>query len=576
MRLQMVQMVRNDLDYMHPDDNGHKVCQMAFRQLSYRAVKIADALESERSADTGAAKTCKMADSMCSICLEDMQEGSGDIVSLGCSHSFHRDCLNELVNSGSRQCPLCRDDLSGAGSVEQMIDKVRNLLESCQSELVHTCEDQHPLPSVLDLDARDASWVGHAIAYDVEMCEPDPGQVVSLQKFVPMDLLQIPEVVATRVEAVSVLRSCDRLCTLLDNQHHNVKNTKHLILSLIQHVFIHVVPVPKPRKDPREENASVRHIAARSERRRQKEEAKKLELAAKREELRKAKGKRTPKKTADETAESNAAEAEEKASREQEKIELSAGAAAEKMLCGQACIWDSDITYELQVEMLLVLQRLTEHFAAAVLSLQASRPLDAVRVVVPGCICAISDAIIRRRAIDNPSVACAQLMGLDAHGRQLGVQGFGIGIGAFSTQTETIEVYSPELVCARAAILDYFDSPLQRKLDKIFHWEDQYQLAPGRNLIKYLRMIAREIAMPNNNPHMWLCDDCPESSKILKNFPELRSYRDICFYWKYFLNPDLKAFPNFSDARELSRMTTILSFHWSDEVTTVLPFRHCT
>jgi len=34
---------------------------------------------------------------------------------------------------------------------------------------------------------------------------------------------------------------------------------------------------------------------------------------------------------------------------------------------------------------------------------------------------------------------------------------------------------------------------------------------------------------------------------------------------KYFLNPDLKAFPNFSDAQELSRMHTILCFHWSEE-----------
>ena len=565
MRLQMVEMVRNDLDYMHPDDNGHKVCLMAFRQLSYRAVKIADALESESDA-AGAGGPSRRADPMCSICLEDMAEDGSNIVTLACSHSFHRDCLDELVHSGSRQCPLCRVDLAGAGSIEQMIDKVRDLLESCQSELLHTVEDQHPLPASLDLDSRDAAWMGHAVAYDVEASDPDPGQVVSLQKFVPMDLLQIPEKVSTRAEAVSVLRSCDRLCTLLDNQHHNVKNTKHLILSLIQHVFVHVVPIPKPRKDPREQDAERQHIAARSERRREREEARKRELAAKREELRKSKGKRTPKKSADESAESNAAaDAEEKAQRQKENIELAPGAAAEEMLCNQPCIWDEDITYELQVELLLVLQRLTEHFAAAILSLQASRPLDAVRVVVPGCICAVSDAIIRRRAVDDPSVACAQLMGLDAYGKQLGVQGFGIGVGVFATQTETIEVYSPELVCARAAILDYFDSPLQRKLDKIFHWEDQYQLAPGRNLIKYLRMIAREIAMPNNNPHMWLCDDVPEASKILKNFPELRCYRDVCFYWKYFLNPDLKAFPNFSDARELSRMHTILSWHWSDE-----------
>ena len=232
-----------------------------------------------------------------------------------------------------------------------------------------------------------------------------------------------------------------------------------------------MVPIPKPRKNPRADDAERNHMATRSERRREKEEAKRREIAAKREELRKAKGKKTPKRSDDSTDPNLAEDAEEKARRLLDKIDTSPGEATLASVCAQPCIWDEDISYELQVELLLVLQRLMEHFSAAALSLQASRPLDAVKVIVPGCICAISDAIMRRRAFDHPSVACAQLMGLDATGRQLGVHGFGIGVGTFATQTETIEVHCPELVCARAAILDYFDSPLQRKLDKIFHWE---------------------------------------------------------------------------------------------------------
>ena len=569
LRLQMVSMIRNDLNYMQPDDNGTKVCLMAFRQLSYRAVKIAEALEASTEADHDIAigSSAHQKDSICSICLEGMEEDATSVVNLPCTHSFHRDCLDELVNSGSKNCPLCRKDLAGAGSVEEMIDKVRSLVEDCQAELVYCLSDQHPLPTPLDLHARDDAWVGNAMAYDVEYCDPNPGQVVALQSFVPMDMLQIPERVETRAEAVSTLRRCDALCTLLDNQGHNVKNTKHLILSLIQHVFVQVVPIPKPRKDPRAEKAELSYVAGRSGRRREKEQLKQRDIAAKREEMRAAKGAatiKTPKKLNGGASEPSVAEdAEEKMN--PEEIDTSPGASAIHAVCAEACIWDEGISYHLQVEMLLVLQRLMEHFAAAVLSLQASRPLDAVRVIVPGCICAISDAIMRHRAYDSPSVACAQLMGLDATGRQLGFHGFGIGVGVFATQTETIEVHSPELVVARAAILDYFDSPLQRKLDKIFHWDEQFVLAPGRNLIKYLRMIAREIAMQNANPHIWMCDDVPEASKILHNFPELRAYRDVTFYWKYFLNPCVKAFPNFSDAQELSRMHTILCFHWSEE-----------
>ena len=48
---------------------------------------------------------------------------------------------------------------------------------------------------------------------------------------------------------------------------------------------------------------------------------------------------------------------------------------------------------------MITLQRLIEHFAAAAMSIQQSRPFDAVCIVVPGCICAISDAIMRKIAI---------------------------------------------------------------------------------------------------------------------------------------------------------------------------------
>ena len=43
------------------------------------------------------------------------------------------------------------------------------------------------------------------------------------------------------------IRMCDRLCTLIENQSHCIKNYKFLMLSIIEHVFTQVVPVPKPR-----------------------------------------------------------------------------------------------------------------------------------------------------------------------------------------------------------------------------------------------------------------------------------------------------------------------------------------
>ena len=44
------------------------------------------------------------------------------------------------------------------------------------------------------------------------------------------------------------IRICDRLCTLIENQSHCVKKYKFLILSIIEHVFNQVVPVPAAEK----------------------------------------------------------------------------------------------------------------------------------------------------------------------------------------------------------------------------------------------------------------------------------------------------------------------------------------
>ncbi len=68
-------------------------------------------------------------------------------------------------------------------------------------------------------------------------------------------------------------------------------------------------------------------------------------------------------------------------------------------------------------------------------------------------------------------------------------------------------------------------------------------LRPGRALIKWLRMISHEIAYTGANPHMLLVDNLPEQSLLMRNYPELRCYRDIVFYWKYFLNPDRSVLP---------------------------------
>lgn len=63
---------------------------------------------------------------------------------------------------------------------------------------------------------------------------------MALQKYVPVDLLQVPKKATSRREAIEAIRKCDRLCTLLDNQKHCIKNDKFLICALIENVFTQV------------------------------------------------------------------------------------------------------------------------------------------------------------------------------------------------------------------------------------------------------------------------------------------------------------------------------------------------
>ena len=71
-------------------------------------------------------------------------------------------------------------------------------------------------------------------------------------------------------------------------------------------------------------------------------------------------------------------------------------------------------------------------------------------------------------------------------------------------------------------------------------------------------------------PYAQLCDSRPTSSHLMKNYPELQCYRDVAFWWKYFLNTDRKVFPNYSDPESprdiarVDRMNAQLKFTWDD------------
>ena len=64
---------------------------------------------------------------------------------------------------------------------------------------------------------------------------------------------------------------------------------------------------------------------------------------------------------------------------------------------------DTPVVYALQLDVLLLLKRLSEHFVSSCFAIQTSREFDAVKIVVGAVIVTIADVFLRKRATDIPS-----------------------------------------------------------------------------------------------------------------------------------------------------------------------------
>ena len=175
------------------------------------------------------------------------------------------------------------------------------------------------------------------LAWEVEDAEPDAGQTVDLRKYLPIDMLQLPTKCVTRDDAVQALRMCDHLCTLMDNEHHCVKNDKFLIASVIEHVFIQLVPVPKPRAVAM--TSAQQQCAASVAAHRAKKAAE-------------ARAKTAESKAADPTQPPQPAPPSPP---KQPMPNFDVGKQAQESLHAEECIWDQPITRELQVHAALLL-----------------------------------------------------------------------------------------------------------------------------------------------------------------------------------------------------------------------------
>ena len=140
-------------------------------------------------------------------------------------------------------------------------------------------------------------------------------------------------------------------------------------------------------------------------------------------------------------------------------------------------------------------QRLIEHFASSTLSIDHTRSLDGVRMVVPACIAAVADVVMRQLATDKPSRVCVHLRG--THERK----GFTIGAAAVAKQSAGVAVHTPELNTARTCALDYFAA--QSALPQIYGWETSGALEV--QTVKWVRLIAQDLAFPADIANVSQC-----------------------------------------------------------------------
>jgi hypothetical protein len=377
LRVQMAHMLKNDLQFVQPDNNGQHVCSIVVSALSSTTTKLISAIDKAGQ-------------------------------SSGCTGAQTANMLEEVVL-------LC--------------DEIRLLVDASRAE-------RADLPPILDLsgddgNAEDRMQFQDSMAWEAEQIEPNPGNAQLLGKYTPVDLLQLPTKVRTRDEAVLAVRMADRLCTLLENQDHCIKNDKMLILSTIEHLFVQLVPVPKPRAVKLSD--ADKHRAERSERSKARLERERKEKRERAKAKRADKAVAAVKKDAASTSKADATDSLERPPRTRAPLTPDEE---------EPCLWDAPITYELQMEVVTTLRRLSQHFMAAAMSQQQSRSLDAICVTVCGCMSAIADAVLRRRAYDLPSEVCSHLLGQTRDGKQLGYYGFGISVGTFATQARNPGVRS--------------------------------------------------------------------------------------------------------------------------------------
>ena len=189
-----------------------------------------------------------------------------------------------------------------------------------------------------------------------------------------------------------------------------------------------------------------------------------------------------------------------------------------------------------------MLKRVMEHFVAAVWSQSQNRFLDAVRIVVSGAMAAIADALLRYECTDHRSPLCEAFAGrLVDKGRNgtFSTRVYGSNSNLFAKQAATTLMTSPELVLTKTRVIDYFAELNVSPKSWTMSWEmTGYTMEVDEGTSHWLRtVIAVERAPQGSFEPSKIVSGRGGEDIVTFRYPEFVAYRDITFYWKYFLIP---------------------------------------
>jgi len=133
-----------------------------------------------------------------------------------------------------------------------MLNQVQELIDRLEGFLQTMYEKDDAFPPTLDLgswDKRDEEE-GNAtfLAFDRLRRDVDverfAGQTALPPLIRPVELTKVPDSVGNFAELTKALKYAIELCTVLDNQSSDLKNTYCLRVALIHHLFTRVIPIP--------------------------------------------------------------------------------------------------------------------------------------------------------------------------------------------------------------------------------------------------------------------------------------------------------------------------------------------